>query len=44
MGLVDFVIVIILPDLSHWVRDRDSIEPRALYLFVLYADQPRCLC
>ena len=38
MGLVEFVIV------SHWVRDRDSTEPRALYLFVLSADTPRCLC
>ena len=37
MGLVDFVLVIILPDLPRWVRDRNSTEFRALYLFVLSA-------
>ena len=44
LRLVDFVIVIILPDLPRWVRDRNSTEFRALYLFVLSAGPTCCLC
>ena len=42
-GFVNFVIVLILPPVSHWVRDRDSTESRALYLFILSAGPPRTL-
>ena len=45
-GFVDFVIVLtvlILPYLPRWVRDRDSTESPALYLFVLSAGPPRAL-
>ena len=42
-GFVDFVIVLILPHLPRWVRDRDSTESLAFYLFVLSTSPPRAL-
>ena len=42
--LCRLVLVLTLPHLPRWVRDQDSTEFRALYLFVLSAGPTCCLC